>query len=1209
MGKGLFQTPFFVIGSVRGGAGKSALLAHLAIFLHGKGRRVALIDSNSGMPLQLRRAVPQSCSVETYADIGELTVEGGSRFRRTFFFTNVDRISFFPAYRLSNPSLLIRDATLRDFFMQLRASFDAVFLNLPPGLEAFIGAEDFLQGRMPRGCTPPVCVVVSPSDIKSLSALDAMFRTRPALYYALRERLVAIFNRIPRGIEDLSVSNPFLTLSEIREVLKIPVAVGIPHFDDFAAQASDPQPLVLSERSALRAPIAGMSRTLFEIFENQVPLEQSGETDGFAPCLERGVLDRVSPHIESIQRVVSRRMFLPPESVHVFVEQMDRRFRFRIRLSGRPKPAFPVPRGIPLLLPDRLAEKPPPAAFGAESLTVSAKEPFSPATLLPKILADALYRFDDRFASRTSFSVIPRMSFFWQRHPNLRADSFKFDQTFPDIPTISDILGFRRKGERFYVFLDSVGAGTEPTIRYVFIQSDFDFRFSFRCLSISSWFCRFDRMARGLGIRIKPDSRPPRFVEPCGGSGIWGIEDIFRRCWKLEFAPFGKPFEGPGPMEPLPSKAGIGPLQPEIPDFSIEGPSFLDASLDASRLTGVLPRSGLRLLTHEPQVRNAPFCLSPNEDGVLETLVRTRSPGEVSGLPPISSPEFLFRSGPVSFAPIPSPIVPGIRVPEGLFSPVFLSPEFGGIPAIEPPAPLDPSRARVSQLGIHPIGRGRFLDKEAEKGPDGFPLPPVLIRHSFKTRVWQTLWFKVPPSFPRTARQLSNLPTSSGVAQRLQPIAPPTGSPPKVLAVLERVSLAYKEFLWHFRNLGFGQVEMLSSIKNDLFPARVFPEPGIPYKAIPGGECDALVALGYRPQRAGMRALFPPTHLSKRTPARDPGGQLPLLPRKERTLSLKGEKPPAISLQSVLSRPLGDPEILIGPESKGRELVFSKTFLRLEIDDSGQGKIPAFPRYPRPTMRTFGYIPREAWFHALPWEKILVVSKLRSFPTSPMAKRLPCAFPRLVVKRPEEWDFALHVSMSGVWEPFVFHTFRLPFPEFIPDNRPMRVRRFVPPERLFPLFAGNAPGTGLGSKVSREALPPPGPTRFSPIPLRQRLLPLGIRWIKPPIDIDRCDPFGFLYGHLRDEIGGFFVRPLEFREKAAAKKETARVVSPPRLEIPFPKGGEAIRERGDTFHGQQRVSPPQRKPFNILFSRVRELLNVIKTTEQVISKLSGRPSP
>lgn len=58
----------------------------------------------------------------------------GSKFQKNFYFIETDFISYFPAGTVKNLSTLFTETSLRDFFIQLRSTFDTIIINMPSEL-------------------------------------------------------------------------------------------------------------------------------------------------------------------------------------------------------------------------------------------------------------------------------------------------------------------------------------------------------------------------------------------------------------------------------------------------------------------------------------------------------------------------------------------------------------------------------------------------------------------------------------------------------------------------------------------------------------------------------------------------------------------------------------------------------------------------------------------------------------------------------------------------------------------------------------------------------------------------------------------------------------------------------------------------------------------------------------------------------------------
>lgn len=511
MGSTPFLTPVFIFGSIRGGSGKSSIVAHLSVYLQSKGRRVAVIDANAPFPNLFRSVLPRSVTLECYTDLTDLVVEGSSRFRRTFVFTATDKISYFPAFKLNDPVRLLSDASLRDFFLQLRSHFDVVLVNLPPGCDNFIVAETFLQ-RRGNDAGAPAAVLVTTTDVRSLTLLDAMLRSRPALFHFARERLLFVYNMLPRGIEDTTIDRARLNWNETRRLFRLPISLGISVIDDFAAQTKIPSPLVNQDSSLLRQTMATLSRTLSEVSEGQWQGDSTKtDADEFAPCLDSFLLERLNRHIEPLQGILARRLCTHGSIISAYIETCASAYRFRLRIAGTGRRSLPplLDLHFPALMTAR---------DGRIPLKFTLDLEFAPphAAALeqeerPTISAKPLYHFDDRFASRCRFNIYSDYYYSWLDILADRKPEWRGYISPADLPSLTQLLGFQHRKRRLDAFLFQRIEVT-PEIRPSLMSTEFNLCASFSCHGAFSWL--LDDLVRTApaGIRHAPAAIPNREI-------------------------------------------------------------------------------------------------------------------------------------------------------------------------------------------------------------------------------------------------------------------------------------------------------------------------------------------------------------------------------------------------------------------------------------------------------------------------------------------------------------------------------------------------------------------------------------------------------------------------------------------------------------------------------------------------------------------------
>jgi MinD-like ATPase involved in chromosome partitioning or flagellar assembly len=118
MGRAFFVTPVYIFSSIKAGSGKASILASLSVFLNNTGNKVAIIDIDSSFPDKLKSSFPRSIRLHEYPDLIQIVNNNESRYQRTFYFTETDQISYFPAMNLLRPEQLFNDTGMRDFFLQ-----------------------------------------------------------------------------------------------------------------------------------------------------------------------------------------------------------------------------------------------------------------------------------------------------------------------------------------------------------------------------------------------------------------------------------------------------------------------------------------------------------------------------------------------------------------------------------------------------------------------------------------------------------------------------------------------------------------------------------------------------------------------------------------------------------------------------------------------------------------------------------------------------------------------------------------------------------------------------------------------------------------------------------------------------------------------------------------------------------------------------------
>lgn len=828
MGSTPFLTPVFIFGSIRGGSGKSSIVAHLSVYLQSKGRRVAIIDANSAFPNQLRSVLPRSVSLECYTDLTELVIEGSSRFRRTFVFTATDKISYFPSFKLKDPVRLLSDASLRDFFLQLRSHFDVVLINLPPGCDNFVVAETFMQ-RRGNDAGAPAAVLVTNTDVRSLTLLDSMLRSRPALFHFARERLMFIYNMLPRGIEDTTIDKARMGWNETRRLFRLPISLGISVLDEFSAQAKAAAPLVFQDKSLLRQTMATLSRTLLEVAEGQWQGDpMKSESDDFSPCLDSFLLEKLSRHIDPLQKILARRLCTHGATISSFIETSPTAYRFRLRLSGVGRRSLPPVLDIhhPSLvavtdgrIPGRFAWSleyaPPPIVVQDQYLD-------------PAISAKPLYHFDDRFASKCKFDIYTDEYYSWHDTINERSPEWRGYIPPADIPSLTQLLGYHHRPRRLDAYLYQ-RTDLVPEIRQSFVSAELKLCTSFTCRGELAW--QLDDQTRDLAPRIRHDSYSIPSREP--------LSNLACPAEKHELPALFR--------QSLPLVCVIAPLCDET-DTSADQiprdtPSFQALKLDTPGRPLSYPwetrQENLPDITSFAAHRSLPLqmgALAKDSSAIMHDCAFLSD--EISAG---------FRSLQVStcignslrqkkrtpyLASSPFPNELGLK--PALAPRRYIPPETSR--TLSPPASfrIDSSAASHTQysserdsIGRHPFGasikRALLISPPPFDPPHHFGMAPFLIHLTLPKISWQDLPFKdaLPPKvFPPSPSTLCfRTPVDS-----CEYISKKDAFSATVLKRPPSISVFFKPMTWSFRNLEFCRITQRVFETRSVFPAAWSPE-------------------------------------------------------------------------------------------------------------------------------------------------------------------------------------------------------------------------------------------------------------------------------------------------------------------------------------------------------------------------------------------------
>lgn len=452
MARASFLTPVYFFSSIRAGSGKASLVAGLSVFLNNLKQKIALIDLDGEMPLKLRSTFPQSIILQEYPEISQAVKAEENRFQKNFYFTETTQISYFPAHRLADPSLLFSDTSMRDFFIQLKASFDCVFINFPAGFAHCQKVSDLLARQHLWRGSRPASLIVSQSDEKSLICLDKLLQQNPALSYQLQENTWLVFNRVPASPEDQKLAESILNGSELRKIFDNQQTYIIPVNEEFPKQRLEAWPTVLKTDSLMHQTISALNRLLNAGADS--PLRFRGQQTGdFQACLDGELLEKLSPYLEKVHQATAARLFIHPSELQVFLEEGSGNYRIRIRISGVTQPLVginPKLRQEPECKVIQRASPPAfaPKAFNQHHTAVNQIE----KNAVTGMAMRPVYKFEDCFVTAPESRLQPEMPLLPEKDRQPSPILFKLEPDLPEVPSLSHVLGYATRKYRQYNF-------------------------------------------------------------------------------------------------------------------------------------------------------------------------------------------------------------------------------------------------------------------------------------------------------------------------------------------------------------------------------------------------------------------------------------------------------------------------------------------------------------------------------------------------------------------------------------------------------------------------------------------------------------------------------------------------------------------------------------------------------------------------------------
>lgn len=330
MRRASYFTPVYLFSSISAGCGKSTILSNLAVLLNKQGVKVAIIDFASENVKSLPDSFPKSVEIQDYPELSQLVLNEGSKFQKNFYFIETDFISYFPAGTVKNLSTLFTETSLRDFFIQLRSTFDTIIINMPSGarywtqISETIANSSFWQG------TTPVCITVSSALSSDMVAIDNSIRESTLLNYQMKENTVIVFNIKAPPVPDPNNAN--LNASEIRNLFDFPLSFIIQNNQEFLEQSFHPLPFVLESGSQTNQIISSFYRVISHTSDTLSHIPRHKKI-AYTECSGGPVFDLIADYLPQIYDLISSRFFTITTSFQIYLEESENSYAIKVSIS------------------------------------------------------------------------------------------------------------------------------------------------------------------------------------------------------------------------------------------------------------------------------------------------------------------------------------------------------------------------------------------------------------------------------------------------------------------------------------------------------------------------------------------------------------------------------------------------------------------------------------------------------------------------------------------------------------------------------------------------------------------------------------------------------------------------------------------------------------------------------------------------------------
>jgi MinD-like ATPase involved in chromosome partitioning or flagellar assembly len=537
MARASFVSPVYLYTSIKAGTGKASLIAGHSVYLSNSGLRVAIIDLDNFAPGKLKAVFPPNTDLQIYEDLAHILNARDSRYQRTFYFTDTQKISYFPGKSLPSPQSLFQDTSLRDFFLQTRATFDVVIVNFPSGDKFCLSASELLELKHLWHSSQPVLILLSTSESNCLLKLDGIMRKSPAISFQLRENALIVFNKVPGSLEEQRLSDNSLNADELKNVFKTGNQFFISNNEEFPHQKNISTPIVLNPDSLLNQCITRLNRLLKQAAAGQIILRANHDSE-YQPTLDGTFLDKLSPYLAKIKSAAAARLFIDPGELMIFLEEANNSYRIRIRLTGQKQKTLGLPDQIQKYKQQKRSEKKAPVKISyPESRKLSGKQEILQRNKAGNLWVKPVYRFNDNFSKTTSFDLSASLDFKpnKQRYPS--PILLRHEHIFPGIPTLSQILGFSKKAYIKLSFAGKSNLNKQPEVTHFFLPPEFDLWQKNYCLKKDQNFLNLQKIRRhGLTHELyyTPAYEFPEISIDLNDS----IPDLFSRDKKQQFLQF-----------------------------------------------------------------------------------------------------------------------------------------------------------------------------------------------------------------------------------------------------------------------------------------------------------------------------------------------------------------------------------------------------------------------------------------------------------------------------------------------------------------------------------------------------------------------------------------------------------------------------------------------------------------------------------------------